>query len=207
MDGTRMNMASGFLVAKFVAPILPMLAAAGCAKLSDQTALTSAVIPSSQQGSGVNGDDRGSLDTDSSELSGQARAMLDNCSDPCTIQNNNGGVIADFENAGDAISGGARQMLVIDGFCASACMVMADRARPRACITSRAQFGYHETNYNRPIPLHADLNRWIMNHGGFPSYNRMGIMPNDAAQQFWPLCSQDSTVTLAVSTRVQETEY
>lgn len=80
MDGTRMNMASGFRVAKFVAPILAMLAAAGCAKLSDQTALTSAVIPSSQQDSGVNGD-RGSLDTDSSELSGQASAMLDNCSD------------------------------------------------------------------------------------------------------------------------------
>ena len=70
-----MNMASGFRVAKFAAPILAMLAAAGCAKLSDQAPLTSAVIPSSQQDSGVNGDDRGSLDTDSSELSGQAREI------------------------------------------------------------------------------------------------------------------------------------
>jgi hypothetical protein len=194
-------------VAKFVAAVLAMFATAGCAKLSDQTALASAVIPGSQQDFSVSAGDRGSLDTDSSELTGQALAMLDNCGDPCTIQNNNGGVIADFENAGDAISGGARQMLVIDGFCASACMVMADRARPRACITSRAQFGYHETNYNRPIPLHADLNGWIMSHGGFPSYNRMGIMPNDAAQQFWPLCSPDPTTTLAASTRIQETEY
>jgi hypothetical protein len=194
-------------VPKFVAVILAMFATAGCAKLSDQTALGSAVIPGSQQDFSVSAGDRGSLETDSSELSGQARAMLDNCGDPCTIQNNNGGVIADFENAGDAISGGARQMLVIDGFCSSACMVMADRARPRACITSRAQFGYHETNYNRPIPLHADLNGWIMSHGGFPSHNRIGFMPNDAAQQFWPLCSQDLTTTLAASTRIQETEY
>ena len=207
MNGTRMNMASGLRVAKFVAAILAMLAAAGCAKLSDQTALTSAAIPGSQQDFGVNVGDRGSLDTDSSELSGQARAVLDNCSDPCTIQNNNGGVIADFENAGDAIRAGARQMIVIDGFCASACMVMADRARPRACITSRAQFGYHETNYNRPLPLHADLNEWVMSHGGFPSYNRMGIMPNDAAQQFWPLCPQDPTTTLATSARIQEIAY
>jgi hypothetical protein len=206
MNGTRMNVASALRVAKFVAAILAMLAAAGCAKLSDQTALTSAAIPSSQRDFGVNVGDRGSLDTDSSEPSGPARAVLDNCSDPCTIQNNNGGVIADFENAGDAIHAGARQMLVIDGFCASACMVMADRARPRACITSRAQFGYHETNYNRPIPLNADLNGWIMNHGGFP-YGRMGFMPNDAAQQFWPLCSQDPTATLTASVRVQETAY
>jgi hypothetical protein len=176
-------------------------------KLSDQTPLVSAAIRGSQEDFGVGVGDRGSLDTDSSEHPGQARVMLDNCSDPCTIQNNNGGVIADFENVGDAISGGARQMLVIDGFCASACMVMADRARPRACITSRAQFGYHETNYNRPIPLHADLNEWIMGHGGFPSYNRMGIMPNDAAQQFWPLCSQDPTTTLATSTRIQDAVY
>jgi hypothetical protein len=198
---------SGLRVAKFVAAILAIFATAGCAKLSDQTALASTAIPGSQQDLGVSVGDRGSLDTDSSEPSSQARATLDNCGDPCTIQNNNGGVIADFENAGDAISGGARQMLVIDGFCASACMVMADRARPRACITLRAQFGYHETNYSRPIPLHADLNDWIMGHGGFPSYNRMGIMPNDAAQQFWPLCSQDPTTTLAASTRIQETEY
>jgi len=123
------------------------------------------------------------------------------------IQNNNGGVIADFENAGDAIHAGARQMLVIDGFCASACMVMADRARPSACITPHAQFGYHETNFDRPIPLHADLNDWIMRHGGFPSYNRMGIMPNDTAQQFWPLCSQDIIATSAAPTRMYETDH
>src|SRR5262249_6298666 len=112
MDDTRMNMASRLRFAKFIAAILAMLAIAGCAKLGDQT--------------GLGGSD-------------QPRAVLDNCGDPCTIQNNNGSVIADFENAGNAIRAGARQMLVIDGFCASACMVMADRARPRACITTRAQ--------------------------------------------------------------------
>jgi hypothetical protein len=40
-----------------------------------------------------------------------------------------------------------------------------------------------------------------MQHGGFPSYNRMGIMPNDAAQQFWPLCAEDSTIVAYPTTR------
>jgi hypothetical protein len=181
-------------IAKFVAAVLAILAIAGCAKQVGQTTLASAVLPGSQQDF-VNDRDRVLLDTDSSELSEEARATLATCGDPCTIRNNNGGVIVDFEKAGDAIRAGSRQMLVIDGFCASACMVMADRARPRACVTPRARFAYHETNYNRPIPLNADLHGWIMSHGGFPSYTGMAIMPNEAAQQFWPLCSQDPTVT------------
>jgi hypothetical protein len=176
-----MKLASGVRVSKRIAAILVMLVIAGCAKQVGQITLASAEISASQQNL---------VNTDT-------QTPLDNCGDPCMIEHNNGGVIADFENAGDAIHDGARQMLVIDGYCASACMVMADRARPRACITSRAQFGYHETNYVRPIPLSADLNGWVMNHGGYPSYAAMGIMPNQAAQQFWPVCSQDLTATLA----------
>lgn len=184
LEGIRMNMASGVRVAKLVAAMLAVLAIAGCAQQVGQTTLASAEIAASQR-------DLRNTDTDPSGRSGQATALLDNCSDPCMIEHSNGGVIADFENAGDAIHAGARQMLVVDGYCASACMVMADRARPRACITPRAQFGYHETNYDRPIPLNADLHAWVMSHGGFPSYTSMGFMPNEAAQQFWPLCSQD----------------
>jgi len=112
------------------------------------------------------------------------------CGNPCTVQSNNGGRIIDFEDAGDAIRSGARQKLVIGGFCASACMVMADRARPRACITSSATFAYHKTNYNRPIPLRGDLRGWIVRHGGFPAFHGTpGIMPNEVARHFWPLCS------------------
>jgi hypothetical protein len=78
MDGNRMNMASGLRVAKFVAGILVMLAIAGCANQGNQIGLASAAIPGSQQDSDANVADRVSLDNDSSELSGQARAMLDN---------------------------------------------------------------------------------------------------------------------------------
>src|SRR5262249_26582814 len=79
-----------------------------------------------------------------------ARAV-GSCGDPCTVTASNGGIITDFQRAADAIRAGARQQLVIDGYCASACMVLADRARPRACITSRAVFAYHKTNWQRPI--------------------------------------------------------
>jgi len=56
---------------------LATLAIAGCAKQTDQSALASAAIPGSQQDFVVNVGDRVFFDTDSSELSDQARATLD----------------------------------------------------------------------------------------------------------------------------------
>jgi hypothetical protein len=119
-----------------------------------------------------------------------ARAV-GNCGNPCVIRASTGGRVIDFEDAADAIRS-SRQKLVIDGFCASSCMTMADRARPRTCITSRAVFAYHKTNLNRPIPLRADLRGWIMRHGGFPRFGATpGIMPNNVARQFFPLCKDN----------------
>ena len=63
--------------AKFVAVIVAMLAIAGCAKQSDQSSLAGAAAPGSQQDFVVNVGDRVFFDTDSSELSDQARATLD----------------------------------------------------------------------------------------------------------------------------------
>jgi hypothetical protein len=123
-----------------------------------------------------------------------ARAV-GHCGNPCTIVRNTGGRIVDFEDAGNAIRAG-KQKLVIDGYCASACMVMADRARPRTCITSRAVFGYHKTNFGRPIPLRGDLHGWIMRHGGYPKFGTTpGTMPNSVARQFFPACRSDSVAS------------
>jgi peptidoglycan-associated lipoprotein len=72
-----MKMASILRGAKFAAAVLATLAIAGCAKQTDQSALASAAIPGSQQDFVVNVGDRVFFDTDSSELSGQARATLD----------------------------------------------------------------------------------------------------------------------------------
>ena len=69
----------------------------------------------------------------------EIRRAVGFCGDPCTIRFSTGGSIADYEDAADAIMAGVRQRLVIDGLCASACMVMADRARAQTCITARAK--------------------------------------------------------------------
>jgi peptidoglycan-associated lipoprotein len=64
---------------KFAAVILAALAIAGCAKHdADPTnAMASAAVPGSQQDFVVNVGDRVFFDTDSSDLSAQARATLD----------------------------------------------------------------------------------------------------------------------------------
>ena len=73
-----MNMARVIRGAKFAAVILGMLAVAGCAKQTDQSgALANASTPGSQQDFVVNVGDRVFFETDSSELTDQARATLD----------------------------------------------------------------------------------------------------------------------------------
>ena len=73
-----MNMANAIRGAKFVAIILATLAIAACAKKDDQSAMNgAAAVPGSQQDFVVNVGDRVFFDTDSSDLSDQARATLD----------------------------------------------------------------------------------------------------------------------------------
>jgi peptidoglycan-associated lipoprotein len=72
-----MNMASIFRGAKFAAVIAATLAIAGCAKNNDQNLAGGNAAPGSQQDFVVNVGDRVFFDTDSSELTGQARATLD----------------------------------------------------------------------------------------------------------------------------------
>jgi peptidoglycan-associated lipoprotein len=72
-----MNMANIIRAAKFAAVIVAAVAIAGCTKQADQDAATAAATPGSQQDFVVNVGDRVFFDTDSSELTGQARATLD----------------------------------------------------------------------------------------------------------------------------------
>jgi len=74
-----MNMANMIRGAKFAAIVMATLAIAGCAKQADQNAAmgAGAATPGSQQDFVVNVGDRVFFDTDSSELSDQARATLD----------------------------------------------------------------------------------------------------------------------------------
>jgi peptidoglycan-associated lipoprotein len=72
-----MNVMSIVRGAKFAAILLGAIAIAGCAKQPDQTAMANAAAPGSQQDFIVNVGDRVFFETDSSELTPQARATLD----------------------------------------------------------------------------------------------------------------------------------
>jgi len=72
-----MNVVSIVRGAKFAALLLGALAIAGCAKQQPEAAMAGAAAPGSQQDFIVNVGDRVFFDTDSSELSEQARATLD----------------------------------------------------------------------------------------------------------------------------------
>ena len=73
-----MNMASMIRGAKFAAIVMAGLAIAGCAKQADQSAaMAGTATPGSQQDFVVNVGDRVFFETDSSELTPQARETLD----------------------------------------------------------------------------------------------------------------------------------
>jgi hypothetical protein len=105
---------------------------------------------------------------------------------------------------------------MIDGDCASACVILADEARPRVCITERAVFWFHK-GYNRTVkpddpnyrfdPIQSpDITAWVMEHGGFPADDEhMLDMHADEAQWFWPMCIRDPSAPLPRSDRLKMT--
>ena len=72
-----MNVMSIIRAARYAALVLGALAIASCAKQPEPTPMANAAAPGSQQDFIVNVGDRVFFDTDSSELSEQARATLD----------------------------------------------------------------------------------------------------------------------------------
>ncbi len=125
----------------------------------------------------------------------------------CVIKNNPGGDVDLFQQAAHEVVW-ERKRLVIDGLCASACVILADMARRNTCITSRARIAVHKASIvqmvrttvaNRKVtvgkvvgredpPQSNDINRWVKAHGGYPTEG-MRVIPVKDAQQFWPMCS------------------
>lgn len=113
------------------------------------------------------------------------------CGNPCTVTYNIGGLIYAFESMANMIwlKGIG---LNIDGTCISACVRMADLARPYACITPRAEFWVHKAyridNGERfDPPSSDDINAWVAGKGGYPTDDYLKIGYEDA-QRFWPKC-------------------
>jgi len=149
-----MKMASILRGAKFAAAVLATLAIAGCAKQTDQSALASAAIPGSQQDFVVNVGDRVFFDTDSSELSDQARTTLDKQAQWLGNYNRYA-----FTNEGHADERGTREYNIALG---------ARRAETvREYLVSRGVSGQRMRTISygkeRPVAVCNDISCWSQN--------------------------------------------
>jgi hypothetical protein len=131
-------------------------------------------------------------------------ATLGGCTgDVCVVADNMGGDLLNYLMAArEALK--EHKQIVIDGWCVSACSIVADRIRSHVCITSNARFGFHKTwalvlrsdgpAYSKP-GFHKSwtytpaLQRWINKKGGEP-VNGLLVMSSDEAAAFWPRCRQ-----------------
>lgn len=126
-------------------------------------------------------------------------------SNPCIVDYNPGGNIQWFKIAGMMIRLKGQQ-LVINGDCVSACVIAAEAAKPNACITPKARFGFHkayelvakeidgqtftEKTNLVDMPVSPRLTKWIKDEGGFP-VNKLLWMSYAEARKFWPSCMID----------------
>ena len=149
-----MNIATILRSAKFAAAILATLAIAGCAKQTDTSALAGAVIPGSQQDFVVNVGDRVFFETDSSELTDQARTTLDKQAQWLTNYNRYA-----FTIEGHADERGTREYNIALG---------ARRAETvREYLVSRGVSGQRMRTISygkeRPVALCNDISCWSQN--------------------------------------------
>jgi hypothetical protein len=138
-------------------------------------------------------------------LTGHARAdvvseVLGCEGDPCVVSFNAGGEVGSFRAAAREIVRSGRRV-VINGPCLSACAILADVARGRVCVTTKARFGFHKGYVlaqpeaggpprfvKRFTPSHSgDIARWVKRHGGYPSRGYK-VMDGRAARKIWNSC-------------------
>ncbi len=125
----------------------------------------------------------------------------------CSVTESGGGNTEVFLYAGALINHEQDIELKIDGECASACVMAADVAREKTCITPRAVFLFHEArtfetyeigSYQISIvtefsdPEHSEsIIDWVEKNGGFPRYTFLRMTYREALQ-FWRPCKGES---------------
>lgn len=122
---------------------------------------------------------------------------LASCGRPCVIEYNGGGNILVFRLEGEKAKR-EQHVMRVEGYCASSCVVMVDKARPHVCITSTAVFAFHQgymwdasgvlierVDMRRYHSL--DLVSWINDNGGLPAEGMLE-MPFEKAKAFWKVC-------------------
>ena len=140
------------------------------------------------------------------------------------IINNPGGDVELFRQAAQEVLDEGKH-LIINGFCASACVILADLARSNTCITAAAQMAVHKASIiqvtgkafvgDQEVPVGRllrredppesdDINRWVYAHGGYPTKG-VKIIPVKDARQFWPSQFVHTIVTITVAASSQLT--
>ena len=149
-----MNMASIMHGAKFAAVIVAAFAIVGCAKHDEQNLAAVAAAPGSAQDFVVNVGDRVFFDTDSSDLSDQARATLDKQAQWLTTYNRYA-----FTVEGHADERGTREYNIALG--ARRAQAMRDYLASRGIEPSRM----HTISYGkeRPVAVCDDISCWSQN--------------------------------------------
>jgi hypothetical protein len=94
-----------------------------------------------------------------------ARGFLAGCSSPCVIRDNPGGRVSDYQAlAKEVLASG--HLVGIAGYCASACALFADLARPNVVIAGSTRFKFHKTSGESLPPVSPDIDAWVKAHGG-----------------------------------------
>lgn len=138
------------------------------------------------------------------------RAFGAPCGEPCVLPPSRGGELSYFVEAAEDVEAGARQLVIVDGRCASGCAVFADQVRDRACLTDRARFEFHKASvYTSDLserlaqvdpPQSDDILAWVDGQGGFPEDGALS-MDADAADQFWRRCTPTELQSAGLSRR------
>ena len=150
-----MNVVSIVRSVKFAAIVLGALAIAGCAKQQpDQAAMAGAAAPGSQQDFIVNVGDRVFFETDSSELTEQARATLDKQAEWLTHYNRYA-----FTIEGHADERGTREYNIALG--AKRAQTVRDYLATRGVSAQRMRtISYGK---ERPVAVCNDISCWSQN--------------------------------------------
>jgi hypothetical protein len=117
--------------------------------------------------------------------------------DPCIIHASPGGFVYEFRRAALELAGKFKQTVVIDGPCASACVLFADYGKAWVCITDRATFQFHKVRvydenkkflwYEDPEHL-PEVSSWVALNGGYPRDGELA-MSNAEAKKIWRSCN------------------
>lgn len=128
-----------------------------------------------------------------------ATGFLAGCGVPCIIRFNPGGSVNDYELLASYLNI-RKQIVLIDGVCASACALFADRARAYIRITSSASFLFHRVSDGSEPPHSRDIAQWVNSHGGYPAFdsNDTTEMDFDAARRFWQPAFSDQRLPFSL---------